>query len=340
MSETMMRNLMKPIADWGRGVAGAWDRFWFAPEEPHALALIRILGGAMLFYTHLVWAIDLEAFLGPNAWVTADTARFLNQGPTGNSYAWSYLYYIESPALLWTVHLAALVVFAMLTAGLFTRVTSILSFIITISYCHRLTPALFGLDQVNSLIATYLMVGHCGAVYSLDRWRANRSGRVEPIGPTVSTNVAIRLIQLHMCVIYLFGGIGKMRGETWWDGRALWFAFANLEYQSIDMTWMVHLPWLVSLLTHITVFWETFYCFLIWPKLTRPVCLIMAILVHLGIAFCLGMQTFGLAMIIGNIAFVSPAWVQATVRLLSRPFARPQKAAPRATAATHMVANL
>jgi hypothetical protein len=64
-------------------------------------------------------------------------------------------------------------------------------------------------------------------------------------------------------------------------------------------------------LTHITVLWETFYCFLIWPKLTRPVCLAMAVGVHLGIAVCLGMPTFGLAMLIGNLAFVPPETVRA-----------------------------
>ena len=77
----------------------------------------------------------------------------------------------------------------------------------------------------------------------------------------------------------------------------------SLEYQSIDMTWTAQHRWLLALFTHVTVFWETFYCFLVWPKLTRPICLAMAVGVHLGIAVFLGMKTFGLAMIIGNLAF-------------------------------------
>ena len=36
-----------------------WQEFWFTPAPPHTLALIRILGGAMLFYTHLVWGKNL-----------------------------------------------------------------------------------------------------------------------------------------------------------------------------------------------------------------------------------------------------------------------------------------
>jgi hypothetical protein len=223
--------------------------------------------------------------------------------------------------VLWSLHIAALVVFAMLTVGLFTRITSVLAWTITISYCHRLTGTLFGLDQINAFIATYLMVGDSGGVWSVDRWLASRREGANSLcfaslnagTPTVATNIAIRLLQLHMCVIYLFGGIGKMRGDTWWDGSALWFAFASLEYQSLDMTWTVRHRWLLALLTHITVFWETFYCFFVWPKLTRPICLMLAVGVHLGIALCLGMKTFGLAMIIGNMAFLYPETVRDVV---------------------------
>jgi uncharacterized membrane protein YphA (DoxX/SURF4 family) len=242
----------------------------------------------------------------------------MNQEPSGRNYAWSHLYWVDSPALLWALHIAALVVFLLLMIGLFSRVMAILACIITLSYCHRLTGTLFGLDQINAFIAMYLTLGPCGAAYSVDRWLAHRRGDDAPPEPATGTNIAVRLLQLHMCVIYLFGGIGKMRGETWWDGSALWFAFASLEYQSVDMTWTVQHRWLLALLTHTTVFWETFYCFLVWPKLTRPVCLIMAVFVHAGIGLFLGMPTFGLVMIIANLAFVSPETVNAVVTWLCR----------------------
>jgi len=296
-----------------------WNRFWFEPQAPYTLAMLRICAGLMLFYTHLVYALDMDAMLGPKALVSPSTSYVLNQGLDQQVFVWSYLWAIESPALLWIAHIAALVVFAMLTVGLYTRVTSILACIITLSYCHRLIGAQFGLDQVNAMFAMYLMVGPCGAVWSVDHWLAERRAGVKlPAISSSWTTVSIRLLQLHMCIIYLFGGIGKMRGDTWWDGSAVWFAFSNLEYQSLDMTWMVHWPWIIAILTHLTVFWETFYCFFVWPRLTRPICLAMAVAVHGGIALCLGMKTFGLAMIFGNAAFLYPETVKAVVdRLLS-----------------------
>lgn len=310
-----MNLLVQAAKSWLSDAWQAWDRFWFTPSQPHTLALIRILGGAMIFYTHLVWSINLDAFLGANAWVDNATALELQRGWS----TWSHLWYIESPALLWMAHIAALVVFAMFTLGLFTRVTSILTCVLTLAYCHRLHGALFGLDQVNAMLAMYLMLAPCGDVYSLDRWLKNKksAGRLPAPQPKVMTTIATRLIQLHMCVIYLFGGISKLRGDDWWDGSAVWVALATLEYQSLDMTWLVRFPWAIAILTHVTVFWETFYCFMVWPKWSRPIVLAMAVAVHGGIGLMLGMWTFGLAMIIGNAAFVSPLLVASAIELLA-----------------------
>lgn len=297
----------------------SWNRFWFTPSQPHTLALIRILGGSMLFYTHLVWSLDLEAFLGKDAWIGTSLSRELSE--RGMPYAWSLFWYIESPSVLWATHIAALVVFAMLTLGLFTRFSSIAAFILTLSYCHRLQGALYGLDQVNALLATYLMIGSCGAVYSLDQLRNSRTSRTAAAAKTTATvgnTIAIRLIQIHLCVIYFFGGISKLKGIDWWDGSALWMALSNYEYQSLDMTWLIGYPAIIALMTHVTVIWETFYCVLIWPRYSRWIMLSMAVLVHGGIGLAMGMPTFGLAMLIANVAFLEPALLERLIARITR----------------------
>jgi hypothetical protein len=289
------------------GTLSGWDRFWFTPADPATFCLIRLLAGLMLLYTHLVWTIDLDAFFGPTPWVSLTALEGMQGvGP-------SYLSYVESPAMLWTAHISALVVLAMFAAGLFSRVTSVLAFVITVSYANRVPAALFGLDTINGLLALYLMIGPSGACYSLDRliarWRAG--GPLPPPAPSISANIAVRLIQLHMCIVYLFAGLGKLLGGSWWDGSAMWLAVANLEYQSIDMTWLAAWPWTLNFLTHLTIAWEVSYSVLVWPRLTRPIVLALAIPLHLGIACFLGMITFGLVMLIGNLAFVSPTLIRA-----------------------------
>jgi hypothetical protein len=304
-----MATLTNYARGWMQDVADGWNRFWFTPADAATLGLIRILAGAMLLYTHLVWSVGLWDFFGPDGWLSAEAVRSLQR----ESHAWSYLWWLKTPAALWTAHVAALVVFLLLTLGLFTRVVAILAWLITLAYIHRAPGALFGLDQINVMLAMYLMIGAAGDAYSLDRlWRRSRAGgTLAPEAPKVSTNIAIRLMQIHMCVIYLFAGMSKLSGPAWWNGTAMWNAFGNLEYQSLDMTWLYAHPWVINLLTHITVFWELYYCALIWPRRLRPMMLALAVPLHMGIAICLGMMTFGLVMLIGNLAFVSPHFVRA-----------------------------
>lgn len=303
-----MNTVLKAIADWGKEVFQQWENFWYAPKLPHTLAIIRICTGAMLFYTHLIWAYDLRAFLGPNSWIPADAASEI----AGERWLWSYLWGIESMPLLWGLHIAALIVFAMLTVGLYSRVTAGLSCLIAIAYCHRLESMLFGLDQINVLLAMYLTIGPCGAVWSLDRYLAKRKNANVMVLPTISANVATRLIQLHLCVIYFFGGIAKLKGELWRDGSAVFYSLSSYEYQPIglDLSGWVEYPILISLLTHLTIIFEVGYCALIWPKLTRPIWLLLAVGMHLGIMFFLAMPTFGFIMIVANLAFVSPELVR------------------------------
>lgn len=299
-----MTGLLSALHAWWSSTAAGWVTFWFRPRLPHTLAVMRILTGTMLFYTHLVWGFDSQAFLAVDGYLPLDIAREMHRG----GYAFSYLWFIESATLLAVAHYLALLVLALFTAGLFTRVTSVLAWLITISYCQRLNGAFFGLDQVNAMLAMYLMLGPSGAVYSVDAWWARRGSGAASVVPSVTANLAIRLLQVHLCVIYLFGGISKMRGQMWWDGSAVWYALTNAEYQSMDLTWLGEYPLLIAFLTHVTIFWETFYCVLVWPKQTRGIVLALAVAVHGGIALFLGMITFGLAMLIANVAFVPAFW--------------------------------
>jgi hypothetical protein len=310
------------LAELYRSSLGGWNRFWFTPSDPATLGIIRILAGAMLLYTHLVWTIDLEAFFGGDApWIDAATINELvfrgtawTDAPQGQNFAWSIFWIADSTVALWTIHIGTLICFTMLTLGLFTRWVATLGFLLAVSYTNRAYGALFGLDQINVLLAFSLMIGPSGAAYSLDRWLARRRGQKIPhVDYHTGATVAVRLIQLHMCVIYFFAGIAKLQGPAWWSGEALWGAFANLEYQSLDMTGLAAYPVLIALLSHVSVAWELSYPFLIWPRLTRPIVVTLAVPMHLGIAFCMGMITFGLVMLIGNLAFVAPWLVRSVV---------------------------
>lgn len=296
------------LRDSSSATANAWNRFWFTPTDAATLCLIRVLTGLMLFYTHAVWSLDLDAFFGEQSWLSREVLAQANQG----GYSWSVLNWCRNPAALWSMHVVALTTFALLTIGLWTRIVSVLAFVFTVSYANRTPGALYGLDQINGLLSLYLMLGPSGSRFSVDAWRARRARQITD-SPSVTANLAVRLMQCHMCVIYLFAGLSKLQGLSWWNGFAFWGGIANQEYQTLDLTWLADWPLVINVLTHLTVAFELSYCVLIWNRWTRPLVLLTAICLHLGIVVALGMPTFGLAMLIANSAFLSPTFVRTLV---------------------------
>jgi hypothetical protein len=318
-----------------RALSESWDAFWFKPADPTLLGLIRILTGMMLLYTHAVWGLVLPDFFGEGGWLNERLVRTLSDG----NYSYS-LWWLVPDEWMWPAYWLSMAVLTMFTVGLWTRATSILAFLITVSYIYRVSAASFGLDQINAMLALYLAIGPSGDALSIDRWRGVRRGRAPADAPprSAGANLALRLINVHMCVIYFFAGISKLQGEAWWNGEAMWRAFANLEYQSIDMTWMAWHPRILDLLTHVSVLWELSFCALIWRPRLRPLVLAGAVPLHVGIGACLGMWTFGLIMLVGCASFLPAEAIGNLVRALrpgrrrSRPESRGMQAWPEPVA--------
>ena len=277
----------------------ALNDFWFTPRSPRMLGVIRILTGVLLLYSLAVWTLELSTFFATDGLLPVSY-----RGSNELWFAWSHLdWFASSSTMLLVVHCIGMLVVVLFTTGIQTRVTSVLTAVIAIGYCNRSIGADFGLDQILAFLCMYCAIGNSGGAYSIDRMLAfGKSVPAPP--PSATTNIAIRLIQIHLCVVYFFAAVGKLQGTTWWSGEAVWRAMASYEYQQIDMTWLANYLPLVSAMTVVSLFWELLYPALVWPRLTRPIMLGFAVLVHLGIGLCMGMLEFGLVMLVANMAFL------------------------------------
>jgi Vitamin K-dependent gamma-carboxylase len=285
-----------------RSLARGWNDFWYTPADPGLLGLIRILTGMMLLYNHAIWGVVLDDFFGPYSWASRELAQKIFEDQYAFTFWWSV-----PPRWIWLAYVLSMTVLFWFTIGLWTRFSSILAVVVVISFAHRVPEALFGLDKINMMLTLYMAVGPSGKAFSVDRWLAcRRTKDFSPPEPSWGANFALRLIQIHMCIIYLFAGASKLQGTAWWNGEAMWMVLGNLEYQSIDMTWLAWHPWAIELLSHLTVFWELTFCVLIWIPLLRPLVLFESLILHLGIGVCMGLWTFSLAMLIGCAAFLPP----------------------------------
>jgi hypothetical protein len=349
----------KGLLDGVRSFARGWDRFWFRPANPTTLCLMRVLCGMAVLYVHISYSFDLLSYVGPHAWVDQQTSDFLRQRMTVDlpstdwsdmnastpqeqyqaqahvkpQFMWSIYCHISDPRWDWVFHGLVLGVVAMFMLGLFTRVTSVLTWAASLCYLHRAITNLFGMDTMMNILLLYLMIGDSGACLSLDRviekWRARRCGLpVPPVRQSASTNFAIRLMQIHFCFIYLSSGLSKLMGTSWWSGTALWYTFLNYTFAPMDVP--VYMAGL-KLLAQYRPLWEafmtggvlfTFWCeiglpFLVWDKRFRWFMIVCAVLLHTGIGLFMGLVMFSLMMIILVFSFAPPEQVEAFLRGLA-----------------------
>jgi predicted DCC family thiol-disulfide oxidoreductase YuxK len=336
-----LRRLLSDAAAYLRELATttgrAWNSFFFTPADPTPLGLMRIAVGLLGFWSLFVFGLDLHAYFGTNGWAEPVSIR-AGEG----ALTWSFWFMVPDAWLrpVWLVCLGILVVF---TFGLLSRTTAWLSWIIIVSTVRRVPIALFGFDQMLSALAFYLAVsGASGQAVSLDRflrrWResreaASRSARraggtgrvVTPQSPgapptSISANIALRLIQLHLVLIYATAGLAKVQGMSWWNGTAIWKTMATGEFVVLDFTPLASWPRLINLLTHGALALELLYPVLIWIKIARPLSLGLMLALHAGIGVMSpGLTEFALVMIAANLAFVSGPWIRGLVTGQAQP---------------------
>src|SRR5436190_6178685 len=247
--------------------------------------------------------------------------------------AWSIWFHVTDPTWMMVVHCSFLVVFFLFTIGFCTRVTSVLAWLAAVSYIQRSPTSIFGMDTMMNILLIYLMIGPSGAALSVDRlisrWWVVRRAKLShlPIpapsrpAPRVSANLAVRLLQIHFCMIYLASGLSKLQGNAWWNGTAVWGTMAVYEYCPMQMVtydallrflcahrWL----WEIAMTSGVafTLFTEIGFPFLVWNRKTRWWMIAVAVLLHIGIAMFMGLRTFSLLMLTMLCAFIPEETVE------------------------------
>lgn len=296
-----------------------WNRFWFTPSDPRTLAAVRICTGLVLLASYIPCAFDLMSFVGPNAWIDATAFEQIRAtgGPAGSWWGWSVYFLAKSPLAIGFVFAAFLGCVLAFTLGLFTRIASVMVWAGHLSFIHGGFLMWSGMDTVLAMLTFYLMLSPSGEALSFDRLRRNSK---EPPRPSWSANLCIRLIQVHMCIIYLCAGLSKLQGARWWDGTAVWSVMMMQEFAPFDVSWIGKfgdVPCLVisNVGVLLTLGLEVGFAFLIWNPKVRPMLLLLALVMHGGIGLFMGMSAFGAAMLTGCLAFVEPTSI---IRILDR----------------------
>ena len=155
----------------------------------------------------------------------------------------------------------------------------------------------YGVDSFMTIALFYLAIAPLPDRYSVDaRLRGRRLNAAYRIG------FHQRVLQLHLCLIYFFGGLAKSLGAGWWDGTSMWRALTRPPFNIVDPHLLLQWSYLFPVAGISVCALELLYPVLIWPKQTRTIWLASILTMHIGIGMLMGLYSFAMIMIILNAA--------------------------------------
>src|ERR1041385_6594954 len=291
----------------------ALRNFVAAPASPRPLAFFRIGAGAVLLAQAILIAPHLFLFFGTRGIVQKDLMDVLTS-PVLPRVSWIS----SANAALLICFGAYIVSLQLLLFGWHTRAAAIAAWLLHLSLKTSGNASAYGVFEFTTIALFYCAVFPAGAAWSVDaRGKAETS--------TASARLALRVLQIHLCIVYLSSGLEKLSGEQWRNGEAIWRAIMRPSWDPFDLTWLAFHPWIPLLGCWATLAIEIGYGFLAWPRATRRWIVLATIGMHAGIAVTLGLWSFSALMIVYNVATFgiaadAPLRLERGLRFRQRPF--------------------
>jgi len=192
-----------------------------------------------------------------------------------------------------------------LLMGIASRFSAILAWFLHLCAAKSGGFVSYGVDNFTTIGLFYLMLSPLPDRYSVD-WRLRKSRLNDP----QLLGFWLRLLQLHLCIIYFFSGLTKCLGSGWWNGSNIWRALIRPPFNIIDPEILVRWKYLFPVAGISICLLEIGYPFFIWNSKTRKIWLIFICGMHAGIGLAMGMYLFALIMIILNVTAFGPGLIR------------------------------
>lgn len=289
---TLSRELaaVPDVRVWLERALDAWSAFVGAPASAKPLAVFRIGTAAVLLAQALLVAPHLFVFFGTRGIVQKELMDVMTS-PVLPRVAWIS----TSDSALLGCFAAYVLALHLLLLGWHTRIAAIAAWMLHLALKTSGNASAYGVFEFATIALFYCAVFPAGTWWSVD---ARTQTRIH----SASARLALRVLQIHLCIVYLSSGLEKLSGEQWRNGEAFWRAVMRPTWEPFDVTWLAAHPWLPLLGCWATLAVEIGFAFFVWPRCTRRWMLLATIGMHAGIAAILGLWSFSALMIVFNVA--------------------------------------
>jgi hypothetical protein len=285
-----------------------WDDFWFGPTPLLNVGVFRFVLCSTLAVLYFFRTWNINDLFTEGGMVQFDMA--LKMIP--DFYKPPFLIYFATDSTVHAVHFLLVASLSLLALGIGGRPLALLAWILDAGFIQRNYSAVFGADLIGSIFLLYLaFTQSCHRFSILNLFR--------PRGITDSdivSSVFVRIMQLQICIIYAYTGFEKLKGQSWWDGSALWTVLGNPQMTVTDLSFAAQFPLIISAVTFITIIFEIYFVALVVSRKTRPWVLLTGVLFHSGIAVIMNLHSFAIIMMSTYILFLDSETLERLVRLL------------------------
>jgi hypothetical protein len=279
--------------------------FLFAPETDKWLAALRVgLGLQVAVYTlflrsdwHYLFASTGKGLVSRQLGeaITSFDSPLIPK--LGWLVALGGYAHIGEDAMLSTAWACLLCMGLLLLLGLFCRPAAILAWFLHLCAAESGGLFTYGADNFMTTGLFYLMLSPLPDRYSLDHWLLKVDLKDAQL-----LGFWRRVLQVHMCFVYLIGGLAKSLGSGWWNGSNLWRSLTRPPFNLIPPDILVRFKYALPILGISICLIELGYPFFIWIKKTRLFWLVSILAMHAAIGLAMGMYLFALVMIVLNVA--------------------------------------
>lgn len=284
-----------------KSLRSRWNDFFFAEQSPIPIALFRIFYGLLVIATLLLLYPDWQAWFGPRAWITQGTMHAVEPGMRLNLFA----ILPQSEAWVWAFFWLFITSAVLLTAGLLTRINSVIVFVCLASIQQRNLFIAHGGDAFLRLAGFFLMFAPAGAALSLDHLIRVRRGLETTVRPRAPW--AQRMIQIQLAIMYFAAFCWKIKGPRWLDGTALFYVYHLEALGRFPLPhWLLRPVW-IKVASWSAIGIEFALGTLIWIKPLRYYVLALGLALHLSIEYSLNIPLFQWDVLSAYILFVDPA---------------------------------
>lgn len=316
---------MNTVSDTFAGIKSRINNYFFEDRyTAHALVALRIGTGFLLLLQCILLQQDILSMIQSNGIIRQELVvsaqpQFYLSSNTITRYMYTYFQLPELKAL----HLIGIVYISCIMtmmAGLLTRISTLIVLLLHMSYMASGYYFIYGMDFFMSMMLFYILVFPSHHEFSIDKYLF----RLRPVNYTPY----IRILQIHLCIVYFVSGVSKAAGGYWWNGISIIKAVVRPgESMFSNTTGMGPYQWLFAIAGICTLIIEIGYPVFINISRTRKLWLLFTYLMHLSIAIFLNLPLFAATMVLFNIsAFYFPvrtAMKTARTKTETRPTLQP-----------------